>query len=44
MRIALYLYFAKKILKDGVLTENLYNEMIDTIENQIIKEEIPKLK
>lgn len=44
MRIALYLYFAKKILKDGMLTEDLYNEMIDTIENQIIKEEIPKIK
>ena len=44
MRIALYLYCLKKLIEDDKLTEDIYNDAKNILENQIKNEEIPKIK
>lgn len=44
IRIVLYLYCVNKIIEDGKMTDTLYKQFKDTIEGQLIKLEIPKIK
>ncbi|MBO4516818.1 hypothetical protein J5751_05330 [bacterium] len=44
IRIAMFLYCAKKIIDDGKLSLSMYEYIKDIIDSQLIPNEIPKIK